>query len=355
MYLWIVLGTFMVALMSFSLPIRPDMDRTNSDTKAQVVITKFRTQHNAFKRYIESKSVKLSEMQANDEAGQSNTVVYYSGIGYSGANYFEMPTSEDPAHMLSSTIVGGANIPTTPNTFRSSTDFAKPFNKDVELADFRRFLPYGFEKAGNIVSKVYCFANNTDEAYNYSTVCEADEHFSSATDVRANCCARSDVDVYVISWQPLPSRWVQKEKGANFGTRKNPPKPTADMMAAIAKSEGYGSSFGYITWLPDEEGKPVQEDVFSWIDPRGIKRTLKRNVKILSGGMFRSTKAVAHESEEDGKVTYTMEEFVRYRPIFDVVLNDPLYFALCTRSGFTDQLSNPCLFAINKVINREEK
>ena len=337
MYLWMVLGTFMVALLSFNLPVRPDADRLNSETKAQTVITKFRSQHNAFKRYIESKKVKLQEHNTNAQINKDDAVVYYSGIGYQNG-------------MMLASKVNGSNIPNV--GFRTDVSTQKPFNAATELENFKAHLPYGFETESDIFSKVFCFSNNTDENYNYSTTCEQEMDFRLSAEERKNCCARPDVDVYVISWEKMPSRWVQQQPDwSNAAARKLPPKPTADMMAAVAKSEGYGYSFGYVTYINDETkgGKPLKEE-FTYVDERGNKRTLNRDIRIVSGGMYRTLQAIL---DTEGKPTGKYKELIQYRPIFDVLLTDPDFTSICALQ--TNNISNPCLIAINKVNNREEE
>ena len=351
MYLWMVLGTFMVALLSFNLPVRPDADRQNNETKAQTVITKFRAQHNAFKRYIESKQVKLQEHNTNAEAGADDAVVYYSGLGYGPKEKVTDGKVLDPDNcgMLPSRVKGN-NIPNT--GFRNNIGVQKPFVADQELLEFKGHLPYGFKMEGDIFSKVYCFSNNTDVHYNYDRTCEQDTDFRLSDEERKNCCARPDVDVFVVSWEKMPARWVQQQPNwENAAARNLPPKPTADMMAAIAKSEGYGYNFGYVTYINNEEdsGKPVRE-TYTYVDQRGVERTLTRDIRIVSGGMYRTLKAMV---DADGKPTGKYKELIQYRPIFDVLLDDTDFTSICALK--TNNISNPCLIAINKVSNREEQ
>ena len=79
MYLWVVLATFMVALLSFNLSIRPDADRAFMEVKAQTVLTKFRAQHYAFVHFIASKRLTLTQQHSDNP---KNTVDYVSGVGY---------------------------------------------------------------------------------------------------------------------------------------------------------------------------------------------------------------------------------------------------------------------------------
>ena len=56
MYLWVVLATFIVALYSYNLSVRSDLDRVFAETKASVVIAKFRALHNGVKDYFNSQA-----------------------------------------------------------------------------------------------------------------------------------------------------------------------------------------------------------------------------------------------------------------------------------------------------------
>jgi len=309
----------MVALLSLSLPIRPDADRANNELKAQTIVTKFRIQHNAFKRYIESKKLTLEEQKS----GAPERVVYYSGLGYRGG------------HMMPSKV-SGMNIPA--KGFRNTQGMEKPFVAEDEAKIVQDYLPFGYDKvSNNIVSKVFCFATAEGETYNYERVCEQDTQFMFDATTRDDCCAKTNVDVYVISWQQMPRRWIQSDP--SFKDMKVS-QPVADMMSVIAKSDGYGYSFGYVTYLKDVSDSKVN----------GYNR-LQHSfaTRIMSGGMYRALKSVV---DENGNPTGEATEEMGYRPIFNVLLNDEDFRRECAT---VDGIINPCLIAMNKVNNREEE
>lgn len=312
----------MVALLSFTLPIRPDVDRLNNELKAQTVVTKFRTQHNAFKKYIESKKVPLAEQTG----GGAPKVVYYSGLGYKGGQ------------MLPSQV-SGANIPTKTG-FRNEVGMNKSFDPEKEAKIMKNYLPFGFDKeTSNIYSKVFCFASMPGQLYNYTHACEQNEEFRFSYEDKADCCARSDVDVYVISWQPMPSRWLQPDPEFK-NMNKKVSQPISDMMAVISKADGYGYSFGYVTYLKELGDKK-----------NGGTMQLKVDVskRVMSGGSYRTLKA---QADEEGNLTGAYKEDLGYRPIFNILLDDPDFAYNCATKT---EIKNPCLIAMNKVSNREEE
>lgn len=203
MYLWIVIATFMVALISYNLSVRPDVDRAYMETRASTIITKFRVQHNAFKEYIAS--FKLSKDSVD------SAVPYSSGLTYTGGELL------------------------TEKSYGNPTDI----QLDAEKVEKR--MPYGFEPYPDTFSKVFCFRIiSYDMDQDYEQTCEQ----VSAGDVR--CCADSMSRVYVISWQKIPSRWIGSDG-----------KPISDMRAALSKSEGYGYAIGYIVNNDEITSHPV--------------------------------------------------------------------------------------------------
>lgn len=327
MYLWIVLGTFMVALLSYTLPIRQDVDRQNNEMKAQTVVTKFRAQHNAFKQYIESRKLKKDGEGGYEYPG---TVVYYSGIGYKNG------------HMLPSRFVHN-NI--SESGYRSGPTVAKPFDEAVELEAMKSYLPFGFKEDSNIFSKVYCFANATEAKFNYSEICENYDEFIFSDPKKDYCCSRTDVDVYVISWQEMPARWKQMDPMFKIW------QPVSDMMAVIAKSDGYGFSFGYVTYVKGVGDAKTSKSAEVKTDKLGNKMFMDSDVHIMSGGMYRTMRA---QLDEEGKSTGVYKEDLGYRPIFNVLLEDQDFTRICAgKENGTNVIHNPCLIAINKVNNRE--
>ena len=335
MYLWIVLGTFMVALLSFTLPIRQDIDRQNNEMKAQTVVTKFKVQHNAFKQYIESR-----KLQKADGGGYEypENVVYYSGVGYK------------KGQMLPSNVVK-RNI--SENGFRGGVGVAKPFDPDKEKKDMEDYLPFGFKTDTNIYSKVFCFANSTEVGnfermkFNYTKICEEDDDHRFSDVEKDYCCSRSDVDVYVISWQQMPPHWKQEDP---LFPDVHVPQPVSDMMSVIAKSDGYGYNFGYVTYLkstvrPKNSTNVVKSKVADNV-------YMDRDVHIVSGGMYRTLRA---QLDNDGDSTGVYTEDLGYRPIFDILLKDRDFSTMCAYSDGMgkNKIVNPCLIAINRVNNRE--
>lgn len=190
MYLWIVIATFMVALISYNLSVRPDVDRAYMETRASTIVTKFRVQQNALKDYLSS------FILPKDSA--ESAVPYSSGLTYAGGEFLW-----DKSHGNSTTIALSA--------------------QDVE-----KYWPWGFEPYPDTFSKVFCFKIvSYDMDQDYAQSCE---------DVTGDnrCCTDTMSRVYVISFQQIPSRWIAADG-----------KPISDMRAALSKSEGYGYAIGY--------------------------------------------------------------------------------------------------------------
>jgi len=284
MYLWVLLATFMVALLSFNLSIRPDSDRALMETKAQTIITKFRVQHYGFAHYIASKKLTKAQLSSQDPLVKKDSVDYASKVGYNDGNVLGVPSELNEA--ITSEL--------------------------VNTQDIQKYLPYGFQTDATIYSKVFCFKPQTFESdENYDTVCEND--ISIPFDLRKTCCAASGTDVLVISWQKMPPRWISHTTQ----------KPLSDMMSAMTKSEGYGSTIGFVTNVDDASGP------------------------VVSGGMYRTPIAqIDSEGKPTGKYTYEL----KYRPIYNILIEDD-DFKDCVNEN---KIKNPCLIAINKVSNREE-
>lgn len=206
MYLWIVLATFIVALYSFNLSVRTDLDRAYAETKASVVITKFRALHNGMAGYCNS--------QAPSKTGQ-DFVTYYPGFG------------------INSTTMAGADedsdSPTVENILGYlPVGYAKAGDEIEDIAN----IPGG----GEIVSKVFCFLEGVT-----TRQCDQDAE-GNVIPGEGSCCNNRCLEdggcsgIYVVSFAQMPSRWINKETLA----------PNADMKMAIAKVRGYGKNFGYI-------------------------------------------------------------------------------------------------------------
>ncbi len=263
MYLWVVLATFMVAILSYNLSVRPDSDYSYMETRAQTAITKFKAQHNAFYSYIDSKRLSVTQQAHEDK------VIYYSGVGYHNGQAI------NPKGRVS-----------------------------ITTAEMEGFLPIGYQARPDIYSKVYCFKMSNEGNIldaDYKILCENDS-ISLGQDV---CCSSASVAVYVVSWQPISSNWLN-EKGL----------PTADMMAVMTKSDGYGRSFGYNQRDKELESSTDQQQSY-----------------VISGGY-------GYVSEEDKIST------VKHQRIFSAVLSDDDYNSSCGNS-------HTCFVAIQKVQNRE--
>ncbi len=260
MYLWVVIATFMVALLSYNLSVRPDIDRTYMETKAQTVITKFKAQHYALRAYIDSQKIRKAIYRQPEDP---QYVSYSSGFGYNNGKII----GDDK---LSPTVVSN-------------------------------YLPIGYETRTDIYSKVFCFRMKTyQEDIDYDKTC-AQETLDD------KCCSAEDTYVFVVSWEPISSRWLNKNG-----------EPISDMRAAIAKSEGYGGHFGYVTRV------------------EGI------NLPVISGGM--GTAPVSADPLEDYQLpSVSYKTVMKYQPVYTAILNDPDYQKMCDGKA--------CLFAIHRVSN----
>lgn len=227
MYLWVVLATFITVLLSYNLSVRPDMDRAFAETKASVVIAKFKALHNGVKDYLNS--------QAPEKTGQAR-VTYYPGTG--------------------------VNVSTPEGSQASS----------LTVDDIRNYLPVGYIKAdetlddianitggGKIVSKVFCFD-------------EGETSIQCTSGVDGSCCSNECItddncsSIYVVSFTQMPTRWINKISNM----------PNADMMGALTHIRGYGKDIGYTDIKNgkvilsggqavqhyDEHGNPVGERAF---------------------------------------------------------------------------------------------
>lgn len=186
MYLWVVLATFITLLYSYNLSVRADLDRVHAETKASIVVAKFRAQHNAVKEYLNS--------QSPDKTGYSK-VTYYPGDGFNSSTGSDF--SDDGSGSEDSVNYSG------------------------EIA---KYLPVGYQPEGETVSKVFCLKDGNP----------ASPQCASGGD--GSCCGDEYTGVYVVSFRDIPSRWFNKKTGM----------PNADLLGALAHSGGYGSAIGYI-------------------------------------------------------------------------------------------------------------
>ncbi|MBQ7659598.1 MAG: hypothetical protein IJS26_02485 [Alphaproteobacteria bacterium] len=251
MYLWIVIATFMVALLSYNLSVRPDVDRAYMETKAQTVVGKFKIQHNAFKRYLNSQKI-----PANPALGDPLYVSYKPGFGYNAGQ-----------------ILG---------------------SDDTEPYAVEQYFPMGYLPDDETYSKVFCFEPSySDSDYvDYEVNCN-----DAAVMADDRCCSVDYVEVYAVSWAPIPSRWLNRSS-----------TPTTDMMSVMSKSGEYGRCFGYVT---------TAEDV---------------PYAVVSGGV-KPNEQIANND-------------LPYRVVYSAVLNDEDYQSTCQ--------DTPCFIAIHQVFTKEE-
>ena len=263
MYLWVVLATFIVAILSYNLSVRPDMDRTYMETKAKTAIARFKLQHTAFYSYIDSKRLKLDE-----QAVPGAAVDYVSRVGYNNGH-----------------VIG------------TQSD-------KIKAEDIESFLPAGYTPRSDIYSKVFCFqkdGNNSLEA-EYGEICE------TASGGTMTCCSKEDTIVYVASWQQIPSNWLNKSG-----------KPTSDMMLSIAKTDGYGKTFGYNQTKDSEDTSQESQNLPDY--------------PVISGGFGYGI--------NDTDTTFSL----KYQRIFKAILDDEHYHDQCAH--------NTCFVALQRVQNRE--
>ena len=199
MYLWIIVATFMLALFYYNLSVRPDVDRSYMETKAQTVIAKFKIQHNAFIRYLDSQKVPASGAPSDPQF-----VSYIPGFGYNNGSLFNCDEQE-----------------------------AETVQERIE-----NYFPMGYTPDEGTYSKVFCFEPTplSDLGYtDYELNCNNPSVMADDT-----CCSVPYVKVYAVSWTQIPSRWLNRSG-----------KPVTDMMSVMSKSDGYGRNFGYVTTTDD--------------------------------------------------------------------------------------------------------
>lgn len=200
MYLWIVIATFIVALFSYNLSVHPDIDRSYAETRANTVAASFQIQHNSLVSYVKS------------VGGHLKTEQFTQG--------------ED-------------GIEIQPNAYQSGAYYADgKFSSGQGVLDdegIENFLPLGFKVDKKMVSKIYCFQRfmAPSEQVEVDTVTGSlPFDYSSSNNVP---CSQEN-KVVLVSWRPIPQKWVNRQDSS---------LPTPDMIHAIARSNGYSTTFGY--------------------------------------------------------------------------------------------------------------
>lgn len=220
MYLWIVIATFIVALFSYNISVHPDVDRMYSETRANTVVASFQIQHNALVLYIQSKKGHLKNEQTpqsgeEEEEGEEEAESAVSNATYMSGAYYAKNKFQNAGTLNESEVVN--------------------------------FLPPGFEMDEQVTSKIYCF-----ERYAAPLVPQTgEEDEENATDgptadpvtgaypfdyTRADAPCIKTSKVVLVSWRKIPQKWI------NY---RNSSLPAPDMMHSIARSNGYGTTFGY--------------------------------------------------------------------------------------------------------------
>ena len=88
--------------------------------------------------------------------------------------------------------------------------------------DIKPYLPMGYSEDPDVTTKVYCF-NDGDKSNNCSS------------GGGPSCCSNEFAGIYVVSYRIIPSRWINRSTGM----------PNADLLGYMAKTRGFGKSFGY--------------------------------------------------------------------------------------------------------------
>lgn len=250
MYLWVIIATFIVAIYSYGLSVRPDMDRIYEETKAETFLTRFKVQHNAVRNFL---VMQLKDGKQKSEEKEIPYIPCYHPGEYYTAN--------------------GKNI----QKYTHTGDAVSSVDESCDFGAIKNYLPVGYEPHGGILSKVFCFKDG-----NHQQTCSDDATAQS-------CCTD---EAYIVSYTQVPSRWYNK-------VQKH---PSTDMMAAMAKSEGYGQVFGYVIKFNDgQKNKTDQQDADYG----------------LSGGKLKTDVPAV---DEYGQSTGKTVEKIYYQPLYDPII-----------------------------------
>lgn len=154
MYLWVIIATFITILYSYNISVRTDLDRVHAETKASVMVTKFRAQHYAVKDYFSS--------QERAKIGHTS-VSYHPGDGY--------------------------NLP------EDATE------QKIDDSKIEGYLPVGFSIDEDTITRVICLEEDKPNAV------------QCTSGVDGSCCTDDGVAIYVVSYREIPSRWINKSNG----------------------------------------------------------------------------------------------------------------------------------------------
>ncbi len=216
MYLWIVIATFIVALFSYNLSVHPDVDRMYAQTRANTVAASFQIQHNALVAYVKSLEGHTEKQEFTQDENGNTTV---SGGAYQSGDCF----------------------------IKSKFNGSAAFKDD----DVQNFLPPGFKLDEQTISKIYCFKRYEapvvpTEIEDGATVTKEQiikgEQIDPVTGQYAfdyehtGASCTQENKVVLVSWRKIPQKWKNHQ---------NSTLPSPDMIHAIARSNGYGTTFGY--------------------------------------------------------------------------------------------------------------
>lgn len=168
MYLWLIIATFIAALVAMGTSLRPDMKTLYVEPQAQNVITKIYTQHRAAIKYVHARIVEQS-----------------------GASKFE------PGK--------------------------------INANQMRGYLPYGFKPESGqsrFTTKVFCLDRNSPGHSAVPSACgtgpDPDNPVPPAV---SNCCAAPGEITYLVTFGQVPSKWQDiktgKPSGALLGAMKD--------------------------------------------------------------------------------------------------------------------------------------
>lgn len=193
MYIWVILSTFVVALFSYNLSVRPDSRDLYVTPQAQAVVSKLLIQHEAVTKYVKTQYDLAKK-------GKAETMF----LGPVDLTITVNPDTDKEEGILTNTVLGG-------------------------------FRP----EAGE-VSKLYCINSrdiNKKVAYGEAAPSGMNSDIKSCIGSTGENYAR----LYVVTTMPIPVRW--RARGAEGSTIN---APNADLIKAIKKNSTQGVKVGYV-------------------------------------------------------------------------------------------------------------
>jgi len=235
MYIWVVLATFVTALFSYNLSVRPDARDLYLTPQAQVIVSKLLIQHEAASKVFKENYKKSKNNRSLIDENQSNLNAEESQDSQSGE-------SGDEA--------GG----TTGDSAQESSDAKMSFAYEIKssnITDLQKYMPIeGFSPAAGEVSKAFCVkskdlhdkrlfnkcAGNDNEL---SCCSGAEGNFINDEGIEEN--SQNNAKMYLVTTLPIPIRWQARgSDGQPLGI------PNEDLIRAIKKSSAIGIKVGYL-------------------------------------------------------------------------------------------------------------